>query len=551
MGVSTIEQATARQAEDSGARAAGGSPVTVSAGARPALPARWWLSTSSLAWRLFFTCWIVYAIHFATDVVREHYPAVALGDHFSFRLDEYGGLHPDLFETPGRGWHIGNNPGISMFAAIPYALARPVIDRVVAKVQASREASGATEPPAFDSPRARSPGFFAEAYRRGLDVKLGLAALVTHALFMAPGSALGVVFVFLALRWVVRSDRDAFWLAAIYAFATPVFFRTGFLNHNLMLGQIAFAGFYGLWNPGRSAWPAERMRIFLAGMAGGTAVLFDYSGAIFLLGLFAYLLARSYRDGGWNAAFRAGSIYVLGTLGPVFLLWFYQWRAFGNPFLPGQNWMPPVEYIDRGYQGYSMPQFSLAISLLFDHHFGLLVTAPILALAAASPLLGARRGLDLPRLEKWACLLLFITLLVFFAGNNYTRLQWNTGVRYMTPILPFLFLPAAVVLWRLPRAVFWPMVLASVTINWCMAMDREVWRSIGVLAPIVHVFSRGFELPALTTLGRMEMFRQWVPEQVSPLPIFALTAAILWAIWASARKREDRAGNGGRLESHV
>jgi hypothetical protein len=526
--------------------------ATVRDAAPPRQPAAWWLSTSSLAWRLFFTCWILYGIHFATDVVREHYPAVALGDHFTFRLDAYGGLHPDLFETPGRGWHIGNNPGVSLFAAIPYALSRPLVDPLVERVQAGRAARGDTVAPDFDSPRARSPGFFAEAYRRGLDVKLGLAALVTHTFFMAPASALGVLFVFLALRWVLRSDRDAFWLAMAYAFATPVFFRTGFLNHNLMLGHIAFAGFYGVWNPGRSVWPSDRTRTFLAGVAGGTAMLFDYSGVVFLLGIFAYALYRAWQDAGTHTAMRRGAIYVLGTLGPVFTLWFYQWQAFGNPFLPGQHWMPAVEFIDRGYQGYSLPQLELVLSLLFDHRYGLLLTAPILALAAASPFLRSRPETDVPRVEKWACLLLFVALLVFFAGNNYTRLQWNTGIRYLTPILPFLFLPAAIVLWRLPRPAFCSIVIASITLNWCMAMNREVWRPLGVFEPVIRVFTAGFQLPALTTVSRMEMFRNWVPETVSVLPIFAITAAVLWVLWSGAQRSRTVEPSGHRApDSHV
>jgi len=40
------------------------------------------LTRRQTAWRLFGTAWIVYALHFATDIVREHYPALALGDHF-------------------------------------------------------------------------------------------------------------------------------------------------------------------------------------------------------------------------------------------------------------------------------------------------------------------------------------------------------------------------------------------------------------------------------------------------------------------------------------
>ena len=92
-------------------------------------------SSRSIALRLFFTCWLVYTLHFATNTVREIYLALGIGDHFSFRVDEYAHMHPDLFEKEGYGWHIGNNPGASMLAAIPYALARPVIDPIVKLVQ--------------------------------------------------------------------------------------------------------------------------------------------------------------------------------------------------------------------------------------------------------------------------------------------------------------------------------------------------------------------------------------------------------------------------------
>jgi hypothetical protein len=64
-----------------------------------------------------------------------------------------------------------------------------------------------------------------------------------------------------------------------------------------------------------------------------------------------------------------------------------------------------------------------------------------------------------------------------------------------------------------------------------MAMDRETWHAAGVLAPIAHVFTGGFELPALTTLSRMEMFRPWVTPDVSPIPLFALAAVLIWLIW--------------------
>src|SRR5512145_3354395 len=151
------------------------------------------LTTAQIARRLFVTCWMVYVLHFATNIVREIYPALAIGDHLSFRVDEYAHMHPDLFEKEGYGWHIGNNPGASMVAAIPYALARPIIDPIVAHVNQRRMASGHTEPPSYNSPWPMAREFYQEAWRRGLDVKFGLAAFVMQSLCMAVISGLGVV----------------------------------------------------------------------------------------------------------------------------------------------------------------------------------------------------------------------------------------------------------------------------------------------------------------------------------------------------------------------
>ena len=131
---------------------------------------------------------------------------------------------------------------------------------------------------------------------------------------------------------------------------------------------------------------------------------------------------------------------------------------------------------------------------------------------------------------------------MFFAGSNYTRLQFNTGIRYMAPVLPFLFLPTARVLVRWPRAVQLWIAVPSVVLAWAMAMNREVWRPLGVLEPVARVLTGGFELPALTTIERMrEMFGDFLPHGVSPLPLFALAGVILWLIWSAPPRRSSDA----------
>ena len=516
--------------------------ATASAPGTATQVAPWHYPPRGIALRLFFTCWVVYALHFATNIVREIYPALALGDHLSFRVDEYANMHPDLFDKPGYGWHIGNNPGASMLAAIPYALARPLIDPIVTRLQRHRAVSGQAEPPAYDSPWPMARDFYREAWSRGFDVKFGLGAFVMQALCMAPSSALGVVVMFFLLRVIFQSDRVALWLALLYAFGTPVFFRTGYLNQNMMLGTVAFMGFVALWNPaGRDRW-SPQVRFFAGGLAGGTALLFDYSGLVLLLGLFAYGMAKQMHDAPIHTAIRQGLWYVVGTLGPVGLLWFYQWRSFGNPFLPGQHWMPPVEWSDLGYQGYSGPQPELLWALAFDYHFGLFVSCPLFLLAIVSPWLNRRGAIRLPWLELAFVLVVSAALWIFFSGSNYTRLQSNTGIRYLAPTFPFLFLPAALVLTRLPvRAAYFVGIL-SVAQSWCLAMYRDVERGLGMLEPILHVFIGGFQLPALTTLSRMGgQYGDYFSRGVSVFPLFALTAAILFGIWSKRLRRSARA----------
>jgi hypothetical protein len=506
-------------------------------------PKPWIFSPRGIAVRLFLTCWVIYAVHVATNTVREIYLALAIGDHFSFRVDDYANMHPDLFEKKGFGWHIGSNPGASMLGAVPYFLSRPVIDRMVNAANRVRAASGQKEPPQYNSPWPMRRAFYQEAWRRGYDVKFGLAAIVMQWLCMAPISALGVVAMFYVLRRIFGSDRTGFWLALLYAFGTPLFFRTGFLNHNMMLGHFTFMGFLVMWNPGRDSHWTENVRLFLGGLAGGAAVLLDYSGSVLLGGLFCYAVAKAW-SGPLRHLIRCVAYYVLGSIGPILVLWFYQWRSFGNPFLPGQHWMPPVEWIDVGYQGFTWPQPDLLKHLLFDYQYGLFTTCPLMLLALLA--LWWNRGTKqiIARREFAMMMLVALALLLFCSGVSYTRLQYNNGLRYLAPLLPFLFVPVTVVLSRMPRRLAYLFSIAAVAQAWAMAMSRDVEGGFGVLNPILHVFIGGFQLPALTVLSRMSngQYGDYAAAGVSPLPIFAVVAALIFVIWSRWRDAAPEPG---------
>ena len=94
----------------------------------------------------------------------------------------------------------------------------------------------------------------------------------------------------------------------------------------------------------------------------------------------------------------------MGALGPLALLWFYQWQAFGHPFYPAQHWMPAVAWIDQGYRGMSPPQPDLLLALAVDRRYGLFVSCPLFLLALAAPFVNRGAARRLAAFELWAML---------------------------------------------------------------------------------------------------------------------------------------------------
>jgi hypothetical protein len=107
----------------------------------------------------------------------------------------------------------------------------------------------------------------------------------------------------------------------------------------------------------------------------------------------------------------------------------------------------------------------------------------------------------------------------------------------MTPTLPFLFMPVAIVLTRLPRPAIYFTATFSVAASWSLAMHRDVERGLGMLDPILHIFLGGFKLPVLTTISRIGgNYREFFNHGASPLPLFALAAAVIWIIWTPSHR---------------
>lgn len=473
--------------------------------------------------RLFLTGWILFSAHFSSNVVRETYLAITLAEDFSIRVDEYLGLHPDLFEIPGRGAYINSNPGASMLGAIPYFVARPSL----AALYSARPGLLEPKPPAsYDDPRPNRTAFMNESRARGLDIKLGLAAVVTLVGLMAPVSALAMVLLYRFLAVRLNDEKTATWLALLYGFGTPVFFRTAFLNQNLLLAHLILGAFVAL------AWPmpedaVERpRRETMAGLCLGLGLLCDYSAAPLVLVFAVWVLALRLKDEGTGAAVGSAARLALGGVAPVLVLFAYQWAAFGSPWFPAQRYMPPTEFSVMGWNGMTLPTLGLLSGNLFSPTYGLFAFCPLLLAAFAAPFVKPRPGGPTSR-ELWLIFASTVALWLFNSANQFSNLQFNTGVRYMVPLVPLLFLAAVPVLLRIPRIIAWTLVVPTLAISWSVSMARE-----DVPTSLMRVFLMGPELPWVTVLGKMASgYAPFLADGVSPLVIFAGLAVVMWLIW--------------------
>ncbi len=512
------------------------------------LPMRW---LASRRWRIFFVGWIVFTAHFATNVVREHYPAFTLAERGSLQVDEYLGFHADIFRHTDGHSYVGNNVAVSFLAAAPLFVFDPLLDRLEAYRKNQLEGGGYEPWTRYDTEKPNRKAFFALVKERGLDLRFGAATVVTSAFLMAPFSALSMVLMYSVLRLRRVGRSHATWLALLYGFGTPILFRTASLNHNLFMMHAFFLAFLLLWSPDRRGDVAKEglptARRAAAGFFAAATFAIDYLG-VFTLGLlFLYWLLPRLRSAGWGPAARESLPFVAGGIPPVLFLWATQWSMYGHPFLPGQAWMPNQNaYVVEGWRGITFPTLDLFFLNLFDPWYGLFVFGPVLLFgflpvpAGGRVAAGGGSAWILPSRERVFLWATFLMVLTFCAANQYSRLQYNSGVRYLIPLVPLAFLAAADVLLRLPRWAQGVTTVAVVAHSWVLTVFREPvflsWRLF---------FEEGVQLPWLRVLrmtsppGSLVHDAWWLGATLLTLTVGA--CLLIWGLGARWERGEGAA----------
>jgi hypothetical protein len=299
-------------------------------------------------------------------------------------------------------------PGFSLWATVPYALARMVL-RLPAHPLGLEK--GIPHWPADYWVTLGSSGLF---------------TAVTAMLLMRLARALGCTL-----------GRAAV-MGLGYGLCTPAYvYATLAYGHQLSACAL-FGSFYLLWKGGRGR---ETARIFWAGFlaAAGPVVELQVGPVAAILGL--YLLAQCLTG---RRRPDALAVFAIGAALPTLVLLGYNLLAFGSPWEMGYFHHATAIFArvhSRGNPlGLRRPDPQLIGPLLWGQYRGLFFYAPILLLALPGWLV-----LVLRRRVATAAVTLAISAAVFLVNLSYPEWTggWSTGPRLLVPLLPFAMVPVA------------------------------------------------------------------------------------------------------------
>ena len=488
--------------------------------------------------RIFLVCWAIFSVHFATNVVREHYPAFSIVADGDLKLDEYEGFHSDIFVHQDGHAYVGNQIAGSLPAVPALMIFDPLLDRLEEK--RLKELRDNPKPAAtHDETEYNNRAKFLNIVKaRGLDLRFGAATVVTSVFCMAPLSALFVVLMFGIMKKRGIPERRAAGLSLLFAFATPLFYRTAHLNHNVFLMMTVFLLYWLIWSEKEdqslSAW-----RLIGAGLCAGLSLALDYAGAVPLLFFYFFWGISRARHCGWLKAIGESMLYVLGTLPSVVFLWWSQWTMYGDPFLPGQKHMPDVNFTDRGWRGIDWPSLDLLRENFLSLNYGLLPFGPLLILGFLPAFFYRRAPLVVDRMRRLSAWGFITIFLLFCAANQYSYMQFNSGFRYLLPVVPLLFLLSADHLNRIPAALLWLLAIPALLHGWVLSMVRyttlDLYEGVAAVPECWRrVLAQGLQLPWLTrfqqTVADQSHFLHWRIWPFTVVLITALFCAVAWNI---------------------
>jgi len=325
------------------------------------------------------------------------------------------------------------------------------------------------------------------------------------------------------LRRMTGSETLALAGTAFYILGTPACtYSTMYFAHQLS-AVCVFTSFYiathekGAGKTGSALW----------GLFLGLAFAVEYQSFIFFIPTFALLIYRSPKRLTTLLAVSAGAAVF------AFITLYYNYAAFGHPFQTGYHHLVARHFRqvhEQGFLGFTWPpkMQNLFISFLSTSK-GVFFFSPFLLLAIPGIFMLLKRRF---RRDGGSVIVseiflytLFISLMVYCIGG------WSVSQRHLTPLAPFLMIPAVVFMGRLEKSARIPVVDIAWGLGFCSVFYTYV--STVVFPHFPEVYRNPFYQLALPliregyapySIGRLLGLEGFY----SYLPAFVLAAGLLF-----------------------
>jgi hypothetical protein len=318
---------------------------------------------------------------------------------------------------------------------------------------------------------------------------------ITYVLLMLPAAIFGV------LLWLFLSQFiPAGWAlvaTAAYALGTTAYpYSTWYFSHQIC-AMLLFGAYLILYFRVRRAPPDRRALLFtaLAGLLAGYAVISEYPTVVIAACVGGYALAVSRERAATAAA------YIAGLLPAAAAAIAYNTLAFGKPFATGYNFVDSSMYrhhVATGLFGLSnpvsygiqLPTWDSIWEITFGTYRGIFLLCPVLLLFLPGVAMMWRRR------ELRADVVLSAIVVVLYFLMDASRAQdvngwsggWSIASRHLVPVLPFMLLPAALLLAaRWGRVVFTALAAVSIAMMFgVVATGLSLGFNFNDRNPIVH-----------------------------------------------------------------
>lgn len=410
------------------------------------------------ALRLFLTVWIVYAFYlqmFGSSGMANSQSALtaAIVNEGRFEIDTYYRVGGGGIAFYNGHYYSGQAPGISFISAPLYLAAKPVfymlprgwVDYLIGRL----DRYGADLSPDYYGNEKVPSDYFPGLSSRQVLEYLMISGFILPVFTTSLVSAFSVALLYLFLKNFTGNDKLRMAIALFYAFGTILFpLSTEFFERPIAIALV-FAAFIILFKVRHGRLKAKKPAIFAAGALAGISVWFDYFHLIAAALLFLYLLfiiaKQKAKEAGSAWIFNLSKPklilllpYIAGALIPVILLSLYFYIVFDNPFTQSYAYtvIPESVHTISGIFSIKFP----AVNTLF-RMLEFFIYSPIVLLA----LYGVYRALSKKEGHYPEALAVLIFAITTFTYVSLLAFAYPSAIapsfkRYMTPMLPFIFI---------------------------------------------------------------------------------------------------------------